>query len=58
MKIKDNGLTTIMGYFLPYIDKETGWKKYCEVSGSKYAPEERGSVFDIPNYFLIQIEFM
>lgn len=49
--------TYILGYFLPYLEKETGWKKYCEVSGSKYAPEEWGKVFNIPNYFLVQILF-
>lgn len=49
--------TYILGYFLPYIEKETGWKKYCEVSGSKYSPEKWGTAFDIPNYFLIQVLF-
>jgi hypothetical protein len=49
--------TYIMGYFLPYLDKETGWKKYCEVSGSNYNPHDWGTMFDIPNYFLIEILF-
>ena len=49
--------TYILGYFLPYLDKESGWKKYCEVSGSKILPEEWGSTFNIPNYFLVEILF-
>ncbi|WP_298904725.1 hypothetical protein [uncultured Psychroserpens sp.] len=49
--------TLIMGYFLPYIDKETGWKKYCDVSGSKHKPEDWGTAFNIPNYYLIEIIF-
>ncbi|MEM6514904.1 MAG: hypothetical protein AAF688_01885 [Bacteroidota bacterium] len=55
--IKLNEPNIIMGYFLPYLDKETGWKKYCEVSDSAFKREEWGRVFDIPNYFLIEIEF-
>jgi hypothetical protein len=49
--------TYVLGYFLPYVDKDTGWKKYCEVSGSKYAPEDWGKAFDIPNYFLVEVQF-
>lgn len=49
--------TYVLGYFLPYLDKESGWKKYCEVSGSKVSPEEWGSKFNIPNYFLVEILF-
>ncbi|MCD2260002.1 hypothetical protein [Psychroserpens luteolus] len=49
--------TLIMGYFLPYIDKETGWKKYCDVTGSQHKPEDWGTVFNIPNYYLIEIIF-
>jgi len=55
--IKPNQPTYIMGYFLPYLDKETGWKKYCDVAGSKYNPEDWGAVFKIPNYFLIEVLF-
>lgn len=47
----------VLGYFLPYINKKTGWKKYCDVSGSKYNPEDWGKVFSIPNYFLVQAVF-
>ena len=57
MPIEIGKSTYILGYFLPYLDKETGWKKYCEVSGSKYSPDEWGTVYDIPNYFLVEILF-
>ncbi|WP_431135013.1 hypothetical protein [Psychroserpens mesophilus] len=57
MPVELNAKTLIMGYFLPYIDKVSGWKKYCDVSGSEYKPEEWGTVFDIPNYYLIEIIF-
>lgn len=57
MQIITGEPTYIMGYFLPYLDKETGWKKYCEVSGSKYSPDDWGRVFNIPNYFLIEVLF-
>ena len=49
--------TYILGYFLPYLDKETGWKMYCQVSGSEHNPEDWGIVFNIPNYFLIEVLF-
>jgi len=49
--------TYILGYFLPYIDKKTGWKKYCDVVGSKQKPDDWGKTFNIPNYFLIEILF-
>lgn len=55
--IEKNKPTYIMGYFLPYLDKETGWKKYCDVAGSKHNPEDWGTVFKIPNYFLVEILF-
>lgn len=57
MPVKLNEKTLIMGYFLPYVDDESGWKKYCDVSGSKHKPEEWGIVFNIPNYYLIEIMF-
>lgn len=57
MAIELNTATLIMGYFLPYIDQKSGWKKYCDVSGSAYKPEEWGIIFDIPNYYLIEIRF-
>lgn len=57
MNIKLNTPTYILTYFLPYVDKEFGWKKYCDVSGSEYGPEEWGQKFNIPNYFLIEVLF-
>jgi len=57
MKIEIGKPTYIMGYFLPYTDKDTGWKKYCDVAGSKYHPEKWGEAFNIPNYFLVEIVF-
>lgn len=57
MPIDLDRATLIMGYFLPYIDKDSGWKKYCDVSGSEHNPEDWGKVFKIPNYYLIEIEF-
>ncbi|WP_299892168.1 hypothetical protein [uncultured Lacinutrix sp.] len=57
LKIESNKPIYIMGYFLPYLDKKTGWKKYCDVAGSKYDPEDWGKVFNIPSYFLMEILF-
>lgn len=57
LTIESKKATYVLGYFLPYVDKESGWKKYCEVSGSKYSPEEWGTAFNIPNYFLVEILF-
>lgn len=57
MAIEVGDPTYILGYFLPYLDNATGWKKYCEVAGSEHSPEDWGKVFDIPNYFLIEILF-
>jgi hypothetical protein len=55
--IKLNTKKNILVYFLPYLEKETGWKKYCDVSGSKYQPEEWGNTFNIPSYFLVEVLF-
>jgi hypothetical protein len=57
LEIKSNTPTYILGYFLPYVDKDTGWKMYCEVSGSKHHPDDWGKAFDIPNYFLVEVQF-
>lgn len=57
MPVELNTKTLIMGYFLPYVDKESGWKKYCDVSGSEHKPEDWGTAFNIPNYYLIEILF-
>lgn len=55
LEIRSGKPTYVLGYFLPYIDKKSGWKKYCDVSGSKHNPEDWGKVFSIPNYFLVQV---
>lgn len=57
MSINEAKSNVILGYFLPYTDIETGWKKYCEVSASEHKPEDWGSIFNIPNYYLIDIIF-
>jgi len=57
LQISPNKPTYIMGYFLPYLDPKTGWKKYCDVVGSKHNPEDWGDVYKIPSYFLIEIHF-
>jgi len=57
MPIEIGKSTYILGYFLPYLDEETGWKKYCEVSGSKHNPDDWGKVYNIPNYFLVEVLF-
>jgi len=57
MPIEIGKSTYILGYFLPYLEKETGWKKYCEVVGSKYSPDDWGKVYNIPNYFLVEVLF-
>jgi hypothetical protein len=36
---------------------EDGLGSYCRVAQSEIDPEEFGKVFDIPHYFLIEIEF-
>lgn len=52
------GKSTYIGtYFLPYHEKETGFKKYCQVAGSKNDPEKWGDVFNVSNYFLIEVKF-
>lgn len=56
--IKSDTPTYVLGYFLPYLRKDgSGFKSYCDVSGSKYKPEEWGEKLGIPNYFLIEIAF-
>lgn len=56
LSIEKNKPTYILGYFLPYIH-ESGFKSYCDVSGSKYKPEEWGKKLGVPNYFLIEVKF-
>lgn len=56
LSIKIGKPTYVLGYFLPYLHKG-GFKSYCDVSGSKYQPEEWGKKLGIPNYFLIEVLF-
>ena len=54
--IKEGKPTYVLGYFLPYL-RPGGFKSYCDVSGSKFKPEEWGEKLGVPNYFLIEITF-
>lgn len=49
--------TNILVYFLPFLNKESGFKSYCDVSGSKHKPEDWGTVYGIPSYFIVSVEF-
>lgn len=46
----------ILTYMMPYVKKD-GSKQYCEVAQSGVAPEELGTKYAIPTYFLIDIKF-
>ena len=52
-----NEETYILTYMMPY-EKKDGSKQYCEVAQSGIKPEEFGTKYAIPNYFLISIKFM
>jgi hypothetical protein len=56
LPIKVGKPTYVLGYFLPYL-REGGFKSYCDVSGSKFKPEEWGEKLGVPNYFLIEVMF-
>lgn len=51
-----NTSTYILTYMMPY-DKKDGSKQYCEVAQSGINPEEFGTKYAIPTYFLIDIKF-
>ena len=51
-----NESTYIMTYMMPY-DHKVGSKSYCEVAQSGINPEEFGTKYAIPTYFLIDIKF-
>lgn len=51
-----NESTYIMTYMMPY-DHKDGSKSYCEVAQSGINPEEFGTKYAIPTYFLIDIKF-
>ena len=46
----------LLATITPYI-KEDGSGQYCQVAYSGMDPEDFGKNFDIPHYFLIQMEF-
>lgn len=48
--------TYILTYMMPY-QKKDGSKQYCEVAQSGVNPEELGTKYAIPTYFLIGIKF-
>jgi len=50
--------TIILSYILPYEREGLQMKFYCEVAESKFKPKQWGEIFNIPQYFLIQIEFI
>ena len=51
-----NSNTYILTYMMPYAKKD-GSKQYCEVAQSGANPEEFGTKYNIPTYFLIDIKF-
>lgn len=56
MSIPLNKSTYILTYMMPYIKKD-GSGAYCEVAQSGINPEEFGTKYAIPTYFLIDIKF-
>jgi hypothetical protein len=51
-----NSSTYILTYMMPYIKKD-GSGQYCEVAQSGINPEDFGTKYAIPTYFLIDIKF-
>ena len=51
-----NAGTYILTYMMPY-EKKDGSKQYCEVAQSGINPEDYGTSYAIPTYFLIDIKF-
>lgn len=51
-----NKSTYILTYMMPY-KKKDGSEQYCEVAQSGAKPEEFGTKYAIPTYFLIDIKF-
>lgn len=47
----------LLAIMTPYIT-ESGAGQYCQVAYSGMNPEEFGKIYDIPHYFLIQMEFL
>lgn len=51
-----NANTYILTYMMPY-EKKDGSRQYCEVAQSGINPEDYGTKYAIPTYFLIDIRF-
>ena len=51
-----NANTYILTYMMPYLKKD-GSKQYCEVVQSGVNPDDLGTNYAIPTYFLISIKF-
>jgi hypothetical protein len=51
-----NSATYILTYMMPFARKD-GSQSYCEVAQSGINPEEFGTKYAIPTYFLIDIKF-
>lgn len=51
-----NASTYILTFMMPY-ERKDGSKQYCEVAQSGVNPEEFGTKYAIPTYFLIDIKF-
>jgi len=58
LEFEYNTAANILSYILPYEREGQQIKFYCEVAESKFKPEQWGKIFNIPQYFLIQIEFI
>ena len=56
LSIPLNANTYILTYMMPYVKKD-GSKQYCEVAQSGVNPEDLGTKYAIPTYFLIDIKF-
>lgn len=56
MPISVDKNTYILAYMMPYV-RPDGSSSYCEVAQSGVNPEELGSKYAIPTYFLIDIKF-
>ena len=52
-----NTETYVLTYMMPY-QKKDGSKQYCEVAQSGINPEQFGTNYAIPTYFLISIKFV
>jgi hypothetical protein len=56
LSIPFNTNAYILTYMMPYVKKD-GSKQYCEVAQSGVNPEDLGTKYAIPTYFLIDIKF-